>query len=203
VSASSAPSPEASVPAAAQADIAPADISLLQLFAAFTRIGTTAFGGGIAGWTMREIVDKRGWMTADDFLTGMAMSQALPGVNVVNLAIWVGYRLCGGAGAVIAALGIILPAAGMIACLAGFFNSFAHGHEAHLGFAGAAAAAIGLSLSMALRAGRRSARRLVPCLVMAITFVAAGVLRVSIIPVVLVLGPAGVAFEAWKGRRHA
>ncbi|MGC1303224.1 MAG: chromate transporter [Caulobacteraceae bacterium] len=200
-------SPASSPPAAAQgaqADAAPvADVSLAQLFAAFTRIGTTAFGGGIAGWTMREIVDKRGWMTTDDFLTGMAMSQALPGVNVVNLAIWVGYRLCGGLGAVAAAMGIILPAAAMIACLAGLFNSFAHGHEAHLGFAGAAAAAIGLSLSMALRAGRRSMKRLVPCLVMAATFVTAGLLRVSIIPVVLALGPASVAYQFWQGRRHA
>ncbi len=204
MSASPAPSAAATV-SAASADPAarPAKVSLAQLFGAFTRIGCTAFGGGIAGWTMREVVDKRGWMTTEDFLTGMAMSQALPGVNVVNLAIWVGYRLSGALGALIAALGIILPAAVMIACMAGFFSSFAHGPLAHLGFAGAAAAAIGLSLQMAVRAAQRSARRLVPGLVVLVTFVVAGLLRVSIIPVVLVLGPAGVAFEAWKGRRHA
>jgi chromate transporter len=196
-------SPPVSSPTAQADPESTAKVGLVQLFAAFTRIGTTAFGGGIAGWMMREIVDRRGWMTADDFLTGMAMSQALPGVNVVNLAIWVGYRLGGSLGALIAALGIILPAAAMIACLAGFFNSFAHGHLAHLGFAGAAAAAIGLSLSMALRAGRRSLRKLAPCLVMAATFVTAGLLRVSIILVVLVLGPISVGYQFWQGRRDA
>lgn len=76
-----------------------------QLFLIFSRIALTSFGGGLSGWFMREFVQERKWMTEDEFLNGLALSQALPGVNVKNLAIWIGYRLAGRAGAIAGFLG--------------------------------------------------------------------------------------------------
>ena len=68
------------------------------LLAVFTRIGLTSFGGGMSGWLMREFVQRRRWMDEEEFLAGLGLAQAFPGVNVVNMAIWIGYRLRGNAG---------------------------------------------------------------------------------------------------------
>ncbi len=70
-----------------------------QLFVVFARIGLTSFGGGLSGWLLREFVQRRGWLGEEEFLSGLALAQAFPGVNVVNLAIWIGYRLRGTPGA--------------------------------------------------------------------------------------------------------
>ena len=72
-----------------------------QLFLIFTRIGLTSFGGGLSGWIFREFVQKHRWLTEDEFLSGLAISQTLPGVNVSNMAIWIGYRLVGASAAAI------------------------------------------------------------------------------------------------------
>jgi chromate transporter len=194
-----------SVPADAVGDTAAPLVkpSLWQLLAVFAKIGSTSFGGGITGWTMRIVVDERAWMTMDDFLTGLAMCQALPGVNVINLAIWVGYRLGGGVGALVCCLGILAPAAVIIALLAALFAALGNSVAAHLAFAGAAAAAIGLSLQVGVRAVQHSAKTIVPSLIIATTFVAVGLFKISIIPVVLILGPLGVLIEFWRHRRRA
>ncbi|MGP1614013.1 MAG: chromate transporter, partial [Pollutimonas bauzanensis] len=64
--------------------------SLLTMFLAFSRIGITSFGGGLSGWLMREFVRQRRWISEEEFLSGLALSQAFPGINVVNLSIWIG-----------------------------------------------------------------------------------------------------------------
>ncbi|HXZ08323.1 MAG TPA: chromate transporter, partial [Paraburkholderia sp.] len=70
----------------AQSDQPPATPTALQLFLIFSRIGLTSFGGGLSGWFLREFVHDRHWLSEDEFLNGLALSQALPGVNVKNLA---------------------------------------------------------------------------------------------------------------------
>ena len=93
--------------ASSSLDFAP---GLWAIFAAFTRIGLTSFGGGLSGWMLRDFVQTRRWISEGEFLSGLALAQAFPGVNVVNLSIWIGYRLRGGAGALVGALGIVAPA---------------------------------------------------------------------------------------------
>ena len=64
--------------------------SCSQLFWVFTRIALTSCGGGVSGWLLREFVQNRKWMTQEEFLNGLSISQALPGVNVKNMAVWIG-----------------------------------------------------------------------------------------------------------------
>jgi chromate transporter len=168
----------------------------LQLFSIFARIGLTSFGGGLSGWLLREFVQDRDWMTEEEFLNGLAISQALPGVNVKNLAIWIGYRLAGRWGAVAGFAGIIVPPAIVIVLLGVLFARLARFELTHVALAGAAAAAIGLSLAMGITAVRRVPRRVVPMLVMAATFVGIGILHWPLLWVVLATGSAGVAAAA-------
>ena len=176
--------------------------SLWELLSVFSRIGATSFGGGLTSWMMRVVIEERRWMTTDDFLTGLAMCQALPGVNVLNLAVWIGYRMGGGLGALACCIGILAPASVIISIMAATFAVFGDGRPAHLAFAGAAAAAIGLSLSVGVYAARHAAKSIVPGVLIAVTALLVGVLKVSIVPVVLTLGPLAVLIEVVRERRR-
>ena len=175
--------------------------TLSQLFWSFTRIGLTSFGGGLSGWLFRETVQQRIWMTEEEFLNGLSISQALPGVNVKNMAIWIGYRLFGWRGAVVGFLAIIVPPAIVIVLIGTLFASLSRFEVAHVALAGAAAVAVGLSLSMGLVAARAVPRRLVPIAIMAATFVAIGVLRWPLFWTVLCAGLVSVAFAYWEQSR--
>lgn len=178
-------------------------VTALGLFVIFSRIGLTSFGGGLSGWFLREFVHDRHWLTEDEFLNGLALSQALPGVNVKNLAIWIGYRLLGWRGALAGFCGIIFPPAVFIVLLGVFFSAIAYFPLTHIALAGAAAGAIGLSLSMAITAARRLPRRFVPYLVLIATFAAVAVFRVSLVWTVLIAGAVSVGYEYVRSSRQA
>ena len=158
-----------------------------QLFVIFAGIGLTSFGGGLSGWMLREFVQRRRLMSEEDFLNGLSIAQALPGVNVTNMAIWIGYRLGGRNGAIASWLGIVVPAALLIVLISTAFSALAGFELTHVALAGAACAAIGLSLSMGLTAARRVPRRVFPLAIMAATFVAVGILQWPLLPVLILL----------------
>src|SRR6201994_671483 len=79
---------------------APTPPSLAALFNSFVSIGMMSFGGGLAAWTRREVVQKRGWLDDKQFLSGFALSQLVPGATNVNLAVFIGTQMRGTAGAV-------------------------------------------------------------------------------------------------------
>lgn len=172
-----------------------------QIFLAFSKVGLTSFGGGLSGWMLREFVLRRRWLSEAEFLSGLALSQALPGVNVVNMSIWIGYRLRGGAGALAGALGMVVPAMLVAIAIVALARRVLQGEMAHLMLAGVAAAAMGLSLQMGLRAAWHAAQGAVPVLIMAITFLAIFALRLPLLPVVAVMAPLAIAHAAWRLRR--
>src|SRR5260221_6070056 len=86
----------------------------LRLFAIFARIGLTSFGGGLSGWLLRVFVHDYRWLTEEEFLNGLAIAQALPGVNVANMAVWICYRLRGSIAAVSSLAGIRVSSAALI-----------------------------------------------------------------------------------------
>ncbi len=86
-------------------------VSLWTLFAVFLKIGSTAFGGFMAliSVVQSEAVERRRWLKQDDMLNGVSLATILPGPVAVNTVAYVGHRLRGGAGAFVAATGVILP----------------------------------------------------------------------------------------------
>lgn len=176
--------------------------TLLGLFLIFSRIGLTSFGGGLSGWLLREFVQDRDWIDEEDFLNGLALSQALPGINVKNMAIWIGHRLLGWRGAVLAVAGIIVPPAILIVVLGSAMVRLMHYSAAHILLAGAAAAATGLSLSMGVTTARRVKRTLLPLAFLVGTFVAVGILRLPLVWVVLVAGGLSVLNEYMAIRKR-
>ncbi|MBV9251317.1 MAG: chromate transporter, partial [Acetobacteraceae bacterium] len=84
--------------------------TLAALFLAFLSIGMMSFGGGLAAWIRREVVQRRGWLDDHQFLSGFALSQLIPGATNVNLAVFIGCNLRGVWGALAAFAGLtVLP----------------------------------------------------------------------------------------------
>jgi chromate transporter len=174
---------------------------LADILRVFTTLGMASFGGGLPGWMHREVVQKRNWMSEESFLAGIALGQVLPGPNSVNLALYIGQQLRGWPGAAMAFLGILGPPFLFILGLALLYGW--GGDLAGLGvvLGGVAAAGLANSLTVGLRTTRRM-RGLWPWAIAAATFVAVGLLRLPMIPVVLVLGPASIGLAWWEAR-HA
>jgi chromate transporter len=95
-----------------------------QIFWTFTKIGAFTFGGGYAMLAMieKEVVVRKKWMDATEFIDRVAVAQSLPGLLAVNISILTGYRLKGNKGSMIAALGTILPPFFIILFIALFFR---------------------------------------------------------------------------------
>lgn len=97
-----------------------------ELFWAFFKIGTFTIGGGYAMIPLmeRELVDRKGWMSREEFLDQLALSQSMPGVLAVNMATGVGFRLRGFFGSVVAIAGNVMMPVLFILVLAMLFRQF-------------------------------------------------------------------------------
>ena len=99
---------------------------LWELFKTFFVLGGFTIGGGIVMVPLieKELVEKKGWIKAEEFIDMMAIIQSVPGVMTVNTAIIVGYRLAGLQGVLMAVIGGVLPSFIMILLIAAFFVRF-------------------------------------------------------------------------------
>jgi chromate transporter len=135
-------------------------------------------------------------MSDEDFLSGLALGQILPGANVTNLSVYIGQRLRGPAGAICALLGLLTGPFFVVIGLAMAYNQIARMPWIQNAMTGAAAAAIGLLLIVALKGAHHASRQLISFLILALTFMAVGILQWPLVPVVLGLAPVSILF-AW------
>ncbi len=98
----------------------------LNAFCTFFKIGLFTIGGGYAMVPLieEEVVNKKQWITQEEFIDLLAVSQSVPGVFAVNFSIFIGYKLRKFPGALSLALGAILPSFLIILSIALFFHQF-------------------------------------------------------------------------------
>ena len=99
----------------------------LELFIAFARVGVMTFGGGYAMIPIleREIVEKRHWASSEELMDYYAVGQCTPGVIAVNTATFIGYKVAGTPGGIVATLGMVFPSLVIITLIAGILTNFA------------------------------------------------------------------------------
>jgi chromate transporter len=170
--------------------------SIAAIFSVFFRIGLLSFGGGLTGWVFREVVLMRHWLDEDEFLSGMAVSQIMPGANITNLTVYVGQRLRGPAGAAAGLFGLLVGPFFAVLALTGGYRLLETLPYAEAGMQGVAAAAIGMLLVIVVRGARQTVRRPSAALAFLATFMAVGILHWSLLGVVAVVGPLSV-WAAW------
>ena len=168
--------------------------SLTDLFVSFTLLALQGFGGVLAV-VQRELVDRKGWLTQDEFIEDWAVAQIMPGPNVVNLSMMIGGRYFGLAGAMAALAGMLAVPLVLILLLALLHAEFAsnpHVAGALRGMAAVSAGLIGaagLKLSVALT---RNPMPLAWCVaISAVGFVLVALLHFPLSYVLLGLGGLG------------
>ena len=98
----------------------------IKLFLTMFKIGLFTFGGGYAMLALleNEFVEKRGWLTKEEFLNMLAIAESTPGPIAINSATFIGYKTAGVLGSVFATLGVCLPSFIIIYSISLFFDAF-------------------------------------------------------------------------------
>ncbi|NLT58539.1 MAG: chromate transporter [Clostridiales bacterium] len=128
---------------------------LLDLFFTFFKIGGTTFGGGYAMIPMMQgILTEKGWVTINEVIDMIAISEMTPGPFAVNMATFTGMKAAGIPGAVFATLGVIMPSMLIIAAIAAFFNNVKDSPAAKGVLKGIHPATVGLIATAVISIGR-------------------------------------------------
>lgn len=171
--------------------------SKTDLFLSFTFLALQGFGGVLAV-VQRELVEKKRWLTLEEFVEDWAVAQILPGPNVVNLSLMIGDRYFGLTGALAALAGILAAPLVIVIALAALFAGVSDLPQVQgaLRGMGAVAAglitATGLKLIAALKGNPMGTPVSIACAAM--TFVAIGLLRIPLVWVLLVVGGGACAW---------
>ena len=124
--------------------------SLTDLFFSFTWLALQGFGGVLAV-VQRELVEKKRWMTRDEFIEDWAVAQVMPGPNVVNLSLMIGGRYFGLKGAMVALAGMLTVPLILVLLLALVYAQFADLPGVAGALRGMGAVAAGLIAATGLR----------------------------------------------------
>ena len=167
-------------------------VSLTDLFFQFFIIGAISFGGGIIAYERILLIEKRRWLTADEFMGYLAISQTMPGLNSVNLAVLAGDHLRGALGACIATIGLILPGSLFVLVIGVAYTNNTDHPLANLVLAGVAAAACGLLAAITYRIGDDHWKHLKSLLIIFPTFLLMSIAKLSLPIVLLIMAPIAI-----------
>jgi chromate transporter len=188
-------------------DAAPIELrtpqSLRELFRVFNRLSLQGFGG-VLPIAQHELVERERWLSKEQFVEMLSVSQVLPGPNVVNLALMIGDRYFGLRGAFVALTGMLAVPTVVVLLLAALYAEFAHVPWVAGALRGMGAVAAGLVIATALKllpALMKNPMGRAPCLGVALlTLIAVGALRWPLVWVIGGLGSLSVAFVWWRLR---
>ncbi len=179
----------------------PSRPDLRALFLGFSSVGLSGFGG-VLPFARRMLVEERRWMTAEEFNAQLGLCQFLPGPNVINLAVVVGKRYGGLAGAIVAPVGLLAGPLAIVLLLALLYDRYGSLPLAQSMLRGIAAVGVGLLFAMAWRMSGAIKEKLFFLPFTALTVIAIAGLRWPM-PMVMVAGlmlSGGIAY--WRlGRK--
>ena len=165
--------------------------SKTDLFMSFSLLALQGFGGVLA-IVQRELVEKKQWLTQEEFLEDWAVAQILPGPNVVNLSLMIGDRYFGFAGALSALAGMLAFPLVIVLALAALFGGIADTAAAQGALRGMGAVAAGLITATGIKlisALKNNVMGLTVCWGLAVlSFVAIALLRLPLVWVLLGVG---------------
>ena len=175
---------------------------LLKLFAAFARVGVLTFGGGYAMIPMleREIVDRHGWATSEELMDYYAVGQCTPGVIAVNTATFIGYKIAGNIGGVMATLGVVFPSFVIITVIAGIIQNFADIPAVRSAFAAIRVCVCVLIFNSVVKLWKGAVKDKAALALCLLVFFLSVFFDISPIVFVLFCGTAGVLLTRWGVR---
>lgn len=177
---------------------------ILKLFLSTLYLSAFTFGGGYVIITLmkKKFVDEYHWIDEKEMLDLVAIAQSAPGPIAVNGAIVVGYKAAGAAGLFMSILGTIIPPFVILSAISFFYEAFRDNIWVGMMLSGmqAGVGAVIASVVYDMGAGVVKEKSFASILIMALSFIAAYVLRVNVIYVVIGCGLLGVFRTVVKTR---
>lgn len=169
---------------------------LWTMFFTFFKIGAFTFGGGYAMIPLieSEVVTNHSWIKKDEFLDIIVLSQSFPGALAVNSSIFIGYKIGGILGAILALMGTVIPSFFIILVVAHFFLQFRNNHIVNLIFKGISAAVPMLILSGVIKLSKSLHKSKMNLIIIFITIIAVAVFDIH--PIIIMFASAifGILF---------
>jgi chromate transporter len=177
------------------------NITLRDIFCVFLKIGTFAFGGAYSMLTFfeRELVEKRKWLTHEEYLESVAIGQITPGPPIVNTGIFIGYKLKKIRGALATTVGQAFTGTVLAIVLAVFYVKAGDSAVLRSVMKGVGASVVGLLLSVIYRMSAKTLTDLKTRLFALAAFIALAVFKLNPIGLIIAAGIAGlVVYRGWK-----
>lgn len=167
---------------------------MLQLFLTFFKIGLFTFGGGYAMLPLLqdEIVRRHKWATDEELMDYYSIGQCTPGIISVNVATFIGARLCGKLGGALATLAIVLPSLIIITLIAAVLQKFMHNEYLAHAFAGIRIAVTALILNTLFGMWKKGVNGYAGYAVFVAAFIVLFFFKVSAILIVIFASLAGL-----------
>ncbi len=173
---------------------------LAELFLAFLKLGLFTIGGGYAMIPQMQQVatEDHHWLTEEEVVDCIAVSQSLPGIIAINMATYIGRKLYGVKGAVVATIGVVLPSFVIISLAVLILDTVGENPWVAGAFLGVKAAVCGLILISAVRLGKQVLRTPFQWTLMIGAFLAIGIFGINAVWVIAGAAILGIVY-VWKG----
>lgn len=175
----------------------------VHIILSFMKIGTFTFGGGYAMIPMikREMVEQKKWITEEEMVDMIAISEATPGPIMVNVATFVGSRIAGTAGALAATLGVVMPSFFMILLIAAFIRQIQHLKVVQYAFEGVRAGVIVLIVKAIGTVFAQCERDLFAYIIIGLSFLLVAIGNINVIVIIIAAGVSGIVYDRIKGEK--
>jgi chromate transporter len=173
------------------------------LFLSFLKIGAVGFGGGLAviAQIRTLVVQQRRWLTEQEFASGFALAQTLPGTSAGNITTYAGLKVRGWRGAGAAIAGFILPSMLMMIVLAILYRRLRYLPDTDRLFNGLNAAVVALIIVTAWRMGRNTLVKQWQWLLAVFSCVVVAFFSATVIEVVLAAGLVGIFIDSYAEKQ--
>lgn len=174
------------------------------LFWEFFKIGLFTVGGGMAMLPLiqKAVVEDQKWLGEEEMIDCLAISQSLPGAQVISCAAYVGKRQCGLTGSAAAAIGIIMPSFLIIIAVVMLLGTIGDNAYVNGAFTGIKAAVCGLVILSACKLGKQVMKDPFQWVVAALAFIAIGIFRINALWTIAAGAVIGVLALAIQGKRR-
>jgi chromate transporter len=175
----------------------------LDIFTCFAKIGAFTIGGGYAMIPIiqKEVVDKRGWISEEDFMDVLAISQSAPGILAVNISIFLGHKLRGTRGSIVATLGSTLPSFSIILLIAMFFAGYQDNPTVMAIFKGIRPVVVSLIAVPMINMAKKAKLNFFTGALAALTALLIIFLKVSPLYILLVVAVTFTALTVWRRQK--
>lgn len=178
--------------------------TLWQLFWTFFKIGAFTFGGGLAMIPIisKEIAEKKKWISDDDILDIIAISESTPGPIAINAATFVGYKICGIWGSFFSTIAVVLPSFIIISIISVFLEQFESLKYVKLAFFGIRAGVLSLVLRAFWIMYKKCDKNALTYIIASFAFLLSAFLNINALYIIILSALAGLLTYLLQSRRH-